>query len=142
MTFPASHEGGCFCKAIRFRITGDPLYSVICHCVSCRRASGAPSVAWLTFDRSQVEFLSGEARSFRSSPGVVRQFCPNCGSQISYETAASPANVDLTTLSLDDPTAFPPTREVWVRERLWWEAMNHSLDHYATDLAGGVRDDA
>lgn len=142
VTYPASHEGGCCCKAVRFRVTGDPLHSVICHCVSCRRASGAPSVAWLTFDRSQVEFLAGETRSFHSSPGVLRRFCPNCGSQISYETAASPACIDLTTATLDDPTAFPPAREVWVQEKLWWEAVNHSLDHYPADSAGAVRNES
>jgi hypothetical protein len=140
MTFPASHEGGCLCKAVRFRVTGDPLHSVICHCHSCRRASGAPSVAWLTFDRGQVEFVAGEARSFPSSPGVVRRFCPNCGSQIAYETAASPACIDLTTATLDDPTAFPPAREVWVRDKLWWEAVNHALDHYPADLVKGGQD--
>lgn len=131
MTIPAWHEGGCFCGAIRFRLIGDPLHSLICHCTSCRRASGAPSVAWLTFDRRQVEFLCGEARCFRSSPGVVRRFCANCGSQISYETDASPASIDLTTASLDDPAAFPPSREVWVEDKLGWEALDDSLEHCA-----------
>jgi hypothetical protein len=139
MTPPAAHEGGCFCKAVRFRVTGDPAYSAICHCVSCRRASGAPTVAWLTFERSQVEFLSGEPRAYRSSPGVVRRFCADCGSQISYETAASPGSIDLTTALLDDAAAFAPTREVWVRERLAWQTLNDSLDHYPADSAGGPR---
>ena len=138
MTFPAAQDGGCFCKAIRFRVTGEPKHSVICHCSSCRRASGAPSVAWITFGRPQVEFLTGELRRFQSSPGVVRGFCASCGSQISYETANHPGTIDVTTASLDDPTAFPPTGEVWVQEKLWWEAVNRSLDHYPADVAGGT----
>jgi len=76
MTFPASHEGGCLCKAVRFRVTGDPLHSVICHCHSCRRASGAPSVAWLTFDRGRSNSLPARrAASLRrpeSSAGSAR----------------------------------------------------------------------
>jgi hypothetical protein len=129
-------EGGCLCGAIRYSLSGEPRYSVICHCASCRRASAAPSVAWVTFDRDQVEFR-GHPQSFRSSPGAVRRFCGNCGSAISYESAATPGTVDLTTASMDDPTAFPPTREVWVEEKLWWEAVNHALDHYPRDSVAG-----
>jgi hypothetical protein len=130
-------EGGCLCGAIRYSLSGQPSYSVICHCASCRRASGAPSVAWLTFDREQVEFVAGDPQSYRSSPGVIRRFCGKCGSAVSYETAATPSTIDLSTASLDDPTAFPPTREVWVEDKLWWEAVNHALDHYPRDSGGG-----
>ena len=41
-------EGGCLCGAVRYRISGSPLSSVNCHCESCRRASGAPAVAWIS----------------------------------------------------------------------------------------------
>jgi hypothetical protein len=84
-----------------------------------------------------VEFVAGDPQSYRSSPGVIRRFCGTCGSAVSYETAATPSTIDLTTASLDDPTAFPPTREVWVEEKLWWEAVNHALDHYPRDIGGG-----
>jgi hypothetical protein len=83
-----------------------------------------------------VEFR-GDPQSYRSSPDVVRRFCGHCGSAISYETAANPRTVDLTTASMDDPTKFPPTREVWVEEKLWWEAVNHALDQYPKDSDGG-----
>ena len=130
-------EGGCLCKAIRYRIAGEPVYSAICHCESCRRASAAPSVAWLTFHRRQIEMLAGEPRHYRSSPDVIRQFCGTCGSPIFYETAGSPGTIDLTTASLDDPTTFPPTREVWVEEKLWWEPVSHTLDQYPRDNGAG-----
>jgi len=97
-------------------------------------------VAWLTFGRDQVEFLSGDPASYVSSSGVVRRFCGRCGSPISYETAAHPSSIDLTTVSLDDPTTFPPTREVWVGEKLWWEAVHVALDQYPKDRAGGHYD--
>jgi hypothetical protein len=123
-----SREGGCLCGAIRFRVSETPQYSVICHCATCRKASGAPSVAWLTFARAQFEFLSGEPRNYHSSPGVIRRFCGTCGSGISYENAKYPNSIDLTTMSLDDPLAFPPSGEVWLEHRVSWEAVNLSLD--------------
>jgi hypothetical protein len=135
----ATLEGGCLCKAFRYRVAGIPLFSIICHCGTCRRASAAPSVAWVTFERHQVEFLAGSARtsrSYESSPGVVRSFCGTCGSAISYETDSSPSTIDLTTLSLDDPMAFPPTAEAWLEHRVAWEAVNLALDQYPQGSVG------
>ena len=124
-------EGGCLCSAIRFRISGEPIDSSICHCATCRRASAAPMVAWLTFDRGQIEMLSGQPRIYRSSQGVVRQFCGTCGSQLSYEHVTRQATIDITTASLDNPNLFPPTFEVWVEHRLPWQAADHSRSQYA-----------
>ncbi|HWX35622.1 MAG TPA: GFA family protein [Steroidobacteraceae bacterium] len=124
------HEGGCLCSSIRFRISGEPVFSCICHCSTCRRASAAPAVAWLTFDRSQVEILSGSPRTHRSSQGVARQFCGTCGSQLSYESIASPMTIDITTASLDNPNLFPPTMEVWLEHKVSWQTANQTLAQY------------
>jgi hypothetical protein len=123
-------QGGCLCSAIRFRISGDPTFSSICHCSTCRRASAAPAVAWLTFDRGQVEIVSGSPRAYRSSQGVARQFCGTCGSQLSYESASRPATVDITTASLDNPNLFPPTFEVWLEHRVPWLSAEETRVHY------------
>ena len=120
-------EGGCLCGAIRYRITGTPLSSVICHCTSCRRASGAPTVAWLTVDRECFEVLRGSARAFHSSRGVIRRFCPDCGSALTYENSKSPTSIDVTSASLDDPGAFPPTAEVWLEHKISWQAADANL---------------
>ena len=124
------NEGGCLCSAIRFRISGEPVFSSICHCATCRRASAAPTVAWLTFDRGQVEILSGNPRTYRTSQGVARQFCGACGSQLSYETVESPTTIDITTASLDNPNLFPPTMETWVEHRVSWQSADQRRAQY------------
>ena len=129
------HEGGCLCSSIRFRISGEPAFSCICHCSTCRRASAAPAVGWLTFDRGQVEILSGSPRTYRSSQGVARQFCGTCGSQLSYESIASPMTIDITTASLDNPNLFPPTMEVWLEHKVSWQTANQTLAQYPRSTA-------
>jgi hypothetical protein len=124
------NQGGCLCSAIRFRISGEPTFSSICHCATCRRACGAPTVAWLTFDRGQVEILSGHLHTYRSSQGVVRQFCGTCGSQLSYESVESPTAIDITTASLDNPNLFPPTMEVWLEHRVSWQTADQTRAQY------------
>ena len=124
------NEGGCLCSAIRFRISGEPVFSSVCHCATCRRAGAAPVVAWLTFNRGQVEILSGHPRIYRSSQGVVRQFCGTCGSQLSYESIENPTTIDITTASLDNPNLFPPTLEVWLEHRVSWQVADQTRMHY------------
>jgi hypothetical protein len=120
-------EGGCLCGVVRYRVKGTPMASVICHCTSCRKAAGAPSVAWVTFPAAQFEWTRGEPRSHRSSTPVLRTFCDRCGTPLTYAHASRPQEIDLTTLSLDDPTLFPPRQEVWMQERVVWEAANPAL---------------
>jgi hypothetical protein len=127
-------EGGCLCSATRFRISGEPVFSCICHCATCRRASAAQAVAWLTFDRGQVEILSGHPRTYRSSQGVARQFCGTCGSQLFYESLTRPATIDITTASLDNPSLFPPTLEVWLEHRVSWQTANKDLAQYPRSI--------
>ena len=134
-------EGGCLCKSIRYRVTGAPLSSIICHCNSCRKASGAPSVGWLTFNVANFEVLSGELRSFQSSPGVTRKFCGVCGSPITYENDRDPETIDVTTVSLDSPDRFPPVREVWLEDKVTWEVTNECVGQFPRSSGEGPKID-
>ena len=98
---------------------------------SCRRAAGGPSLAWAIFDEDKVEIVAGRLAVYASSPGVERGFCAACGTSLTYARANRPGLFDVTTASLDDPEAFPPTKEIWTEERLSWEAANPALPQYA-----------
>ena len=123
--------GGCLCGAIRYRVTGRPRATSLCHCESCRRATGGPSLAWAIFDEDKVEIAQGRLAVYASSPGVERGFCGACGTSLTYARANRPGLFDVTTISLDDPEAFPPAKEIWTCERLSWEAANPDLPQYA-----------
>jgi hypothetical protein len=129
-------EGGCLCGAIRYRVTGTPSWSAICHCRTCRKASGAPSVGWLTFDRGNFTLVHGVPGRFVSSPGVVRTFCTACGTPLTYATEGRPADIDVTTMSLDDEATFPPTIEVWVSHKASWEITDPARELYAQEPGG------
>jgi hypothetical protein len=129
-------DGGCFCGAVRYRVTGPPLSSDICHCESCRRASGAPSVAWITVERKNFEIVKGTPAAYPSSPGVLRRFCGTCGSALTYETAKRPDSIDITTITLDEPNRFPPAAEVWLEDRIAWQPTIPNLKHYPRGSLG------
>ncbi len=129
-------EGGCLCQSIRYRILGQPESSIICHCGTCRRANAAASVAWVTAAVSQFQFLCGSAQVYHSSKDVVRRFCGLCGSPLTYENAAYPATIDVTTATLNNPDAFPPSMEVWLEHKIAWQAPNPYLTHHERGNAG------
>jgi hypothetical protein len=119
------------CGAIRYRVSGPPRSTSLCHCASCRRSIGGPSLAWAIFDEGDVVIERGSLATHRSSPGVERGFCAACGTSLTYKRANRPGLFDVTTASLDDPEAFPPSKEIWVSERLSWIAANPKLPQFA-----------
>lgn len=113
-------EGGCLCGAVRFRAAGEPGNPTLCHCRTCRRAAGAPLVAWLTFARAGFAFTGAEPVRYRSSPGVARTFCGRCGTPLTYARDDEPETIDVTTASLDRPDELPPRDHTWVSHALAW----------------------
>lgn len=122
-----SAEGGCLCGAIRYRVVGKPVAATLCHCMDCRRASGGTNVAWAVFDRDKFEWLAAEPSDYSSSPGKHWLFCSACGSTVGYRRSERPNHMDITTGTLDEPGRFPPAVEIWVKERIGWEALHPEL---------------
>jgi hypothetical protein len=120
-------EGGCFCGKVRYRVSGMPQTSAICHCASCRRASGAQSVAWVTFPYRDFSFISGNPVEYHSSTEVIRTFCGVCGTSLTYRHGGDPDSIDVTVASLDDPDEFPPARHIWLEDKVGWETVNDGL---------------
>lgn len=127
---PEAVIGGCACGAIRYSVEGKPSNSMICHCQTCRRVSAAPFVAWVTFDKLNFSVFKGTPSEYFSSPPVRRSFCPACGTPITYQHVDQPATIDITTCSLDNPDAFPPTHHSWISHDLVWLRVADGLPKY------------
>ena len=130
MTTTQIEQGGCLFGAIRYQVTAPPTALVVCHCGTCRRAAGAPSVAWAIFRAADFAFTRGKPATFASSPGVERGFCASCGTTLTYVDADRPDVADVTTATLDNPDAFAPTKEIWLDEKIGWEAVDHARARY------------
>jgi hypothetical protein len=132
MTSGPGHEGGCFCGAVRFRLTGSVAQACYCHCASCRRAPGAPFVAWCTVAKDGFELTAGSLAEHRSSPGVTRGFCSHCGTSLTYTHEERGAGeIDVTIATLDDPAPVVPTRHIWVEDKLPWLGIDDGLAQFA-----------
>ena len=124
-------KGGCLCGDVRYEAGGEPFHLTSCHCTICRRASGAPSVAWFTVQRSHFRIVRGEPNRFRSSSSATRGFCGRCGSQLTFASDDAPDEIDVTICTLDEPQALPPQDHTFVRSKLSWVALADGLPQHA-----------
>lgn len=120
--------GGCLCGATRYR-SGPPIGpATLCHCTSCRRASGAHALGWVTVATATFEWLSPPQRR-ASSPGVERTYCASCGTPLSWRRVDA-ADIDVTIGSLDAPHAHPPADHTWMEDALPWDRPSDGLPQY------------
>jgi hypothetical protein len=123
--------GGCLCGAVRFRARDEAIATSLCHCSMCRRAAGAPLVAWAMFPESAVTLERGELATHASSPGVQRGFCARCGTTLSFTADFLPGLVDLTIACFDEPERLPPQLHMWEGERVPWLVLGDDLPRHA-----------
>ena len=123
-------KGGCFCGRIRYEAAGTPFHETNCHCSICRRTTGAPFVAWFSVPRSQFRLVRGEPTRFRSTAKATRSFCPQCGTQLTFEHEDFFDEIDVTTCSLDEPDGLPPRDHTWTSSKLSWVKLADQLPEY------------
>ncbi len=124
--------GRCLCGAVAFETTGDPLWVANCHCSDCRRASGGPMVTYAGFADDAVAFTRGEPKSYASSPGVVRQFCQDCGTSLTYRSERWPGEIHVLVAAFDEPAAFSPEGHVYTAEQVPWLSFDDGLPRHNT----------
>jgi hypothetical protein len=123
-------EGRCFCGFIRYAADGPSINETNCHCSICRRTSGAAFVSWATVRVTAFRVLSGTPTSFRSSDDGTRTFCPQCGTPLTFRSARSPEEIDVTICSLERPELLPPKDHTHVSSKLRWVVLGDNLPVY------------
>ena len=132
-------NGGCFCGQVRYEARGTPYHASLCHCVDCRSACGAPVVAWFTVKTEDFRIVEGTLNTWQSSPGATRGFCAHCGTQLTYQHTDLVHEIDVTTASLDDPSAVPPEAHIHTASRVPWIPLD-DLPAYPASRADDAAD--
>ena len=117
---PDPVKGRCLCGAVTFEFEPPALWSVGCHCESCRRQTGSPMTVFVGVRPDSWRWTGAEPKINRSSPQVERCFCGACGSPLSFRSMAMTGHMHFHATALEDPEAFPPTRHVAIEEKLSW----------------------
>jgi hypothetical protein len=124
------HEGGCLCGGVRYAVLGPHFEETNCHCSICRRSAGAPYIAWFSLLERHFRLTAGAPASYRSTAHGVRQFCRECGTQLTFRSDLAPDELDVTIASLDDPEAIWPCANSFCTDRLSWVPLDPSLETF------------
>src|SRR6201991_3677129 len=81
-TDSAVFEGGCTCRAVRYRMTSKPMFVHCCHCRWCQRETGASFALNALIETARVELLQGQPEVIdtpsNSGKGQRVARCPAC----------------------------------------------------------------
>lgn len=128
-----AYIGGCACGAIRYEISGEPVFSNDCQCRDCQRESGTGHGSHLSFRRDGVK-LKGKASLFDmvadSGNVKTRAFCPTCGSPVYMTFAAMPDIFTVRAASLDDPSRYKPDAVTYGARGYAWDHLDPALPKF------------
>jgi hypothetical protein len=135
-TRPDETTGRCFCGAVAFSAGPRLCDPTSCHCTSCRRASGAHALGWVTVAAAQFEFVQGQPRTYHSSREVTRTFCGTCGSPLTYQHCRRSEVIDITIGVLDSPGDFAPIDHIWMEDAIGWDRPGDGLPQWPQRRGG------
>lgn len=118
-------EGGCTCRAVRYRLASRPLFVHCCHCTWCQRETGASFALNAMIESERVELLSGEPELVETpSPSGAGQRiarCPRCRVAVWSHYAGGGSAVRFVRVgTLDEPGRLPPDIHIFTASKQLW----------------------
>jgi hypothetical protein len=119
------HEGGCTCGAVRYRMTGAPMFVHCCHCRWCQRETGASFALNAMIEAARVQVLQGEPEMndtpSLSGKGQKILRCPNCRIALwSHYSGAGDKVCFVRVGTLDEPDRLPPDIHIFTASKQPW----------------------
>ena len=124
-----SAEGGCDCRAVRYRLRRRPLFVHCCHCSWCQRESGASFALNAMIEADQVELLAGAPdlvdTPSASGKGQMIARCPTCRIAVwSCYSGAGPILRFVRVGTLDQPAQCPPDIHIYTSTKQPWVILS------------------
>ena len=121
-------DGGCTCRAVRYRLHGRPLFVHCCHCTWCQRETGSAFAVNALIESDRVELLAGAVDQVltpsASGKGQAIARCPQCRVAVwSHYAGFGQAVSFIRVGTLDDPARFPPDIHIFTSTRQPWVVL-------------------
>lgn len=134
---PSLIRGSCACGKTIYDSCTLPLSVTLCHCIDCRKASGAPFLSFGLFHNEAVHWSSPDpcvdppikqtpSRIFvEGTPIAIRGSCGNCGSPLFMKYHCRPDGTSIVMGIVDDHSVVglmpKPKEHIFLREKAaWW----------------------
>jgi hypothetical protein len=124
--FPA--QGGCVCRAVRYRMESAPLVVHACHCTWCQRETGSAFAlnALIESDRVSAIGVAPEMVLTPSNSGAGQRIlrCPSCEVAVwSHYSGAGESIRFVRVGTLDDPNLAPPDIHIFTSTKQPWVVL-------------------
>ncbi len=121
------HEGGCTCRAVRYRFAVEPIIVHCCHCSWCQRETGSAFVINAIVETSALE-VTGETVMIdtpsASGRGQKIVRCPTCHVALwGHYGSAGPRLAFVRVGTLDDPHAIQPDVHIYTSTKQPWVTL-------------------
>ena len=118
-------EGGCTCRAVRYRMTSKPIFVHCCHCRWCQRETGASFALNALIEADRVVLLCGSPQMIdtpsNSGKGQKIVRCPTCRIALWSNYGGAGDKVRFVRVgTLDDPDRFPPDIHIFTISKQPW----------------------
>lgn len=133
--------GGCYCGAVRYECVAreDQIQMFRCHCRDCQHITGGPFVPVGFMPKDTFRLTQGEIKHHDTRSDAMgrhtRGYCAACGSRLTGGEAPGSAIIGVTAGSLDDPSGFKPTVDIWMADAQPWDTSRseptQKFDQYA-----------
>ncbi len=121
-------EGGCTCRAVRYRLEGAPLFVHCCHCRWCQRETGSAFALNAMIEAARVTLLCGApervATPSNSGKGQAILRCPECRVAVWSHYAGAGDRVAFVRVgTLDEPDLLPPDIHIFTTSKQPWVVL-------------------
>lgn len=118
--------GSCHCGLVEYSATSPPQNLICCYCITCRRLSGSPFIAWADVPSSSFHISSNSGNLKPLSSDVAkRTICRECGSSIMMEYFFDMDTVSVAAGTIDDRrmqsgVVMKVTEHIFVEQKPGW----------------------
>ena len=111
--------GRCHCGGVRYRIEGEAVGVIVCHCRDCQQMHGNAN-AMVAAPASAVTMdADGTLTWYGSSTSADRGFCSHCGARL-FKRPKSGDRLLVSAGTIDPPTGMRVMRDIWVASKGDW----------------------
>lgn len=119
-----THEGGCSCGAVRYRLNAKPMFTHCCHCLDCQKQTGSAFAINALVETSRIDMLKGAPKpiSMPTESGRPHDIhrCEQCQVAVWSDYGRRPYLRFVRVATLDQPHAIAPDVHIFTRSKVPW----------------------
>jgi hypothetical protein len=125
---PATFDGGCTCRRVRYRLADKPMFVHCCHCRWCQRESGSAFALNALIEADRVELLHGDVEIVdtpsNSGKGQRIARCPTCRIALWSNYGGAGDLIRFVRVgTLDEPDRHPPDIHIFTMSKQLWVVL-------------------